>query len=279
MIKKTIPGLLLLGVALSCTNKENKMETYKWPDAAAPVAEIKPFVRTLHGDTVTDNYYWMIDYFKKGKDSTKVVEYLTAENKYLDTMMSGTKTLQADLFKELKGRIKEKDESVPVFKNGYYYYTRNEEGKQYAKYCRKKGTLDAKEEILLDMDAEAKGLPYYQASGFSISPDNKMMAFGVDKVSRRQYVIHIKNLETGEVVKDAISNTEGDPVWALDNKTIFYTSKNEVTLLSEKIKKHLLNSEASCCHNPDWPQPSPYKSARQRQCCAQYHLLHEHEAE
>jgi oligopeptidase B len=186
MIKKTIPGLLLLGVALSCTNKENKMETYKWPDAAAPVAEIKPFVRTLHGDTVTDNYYWMIDYFKKGKDSTKVVEYLTAENKYLDTMMSGTKTLQADLFKELKGRIKEKDESVPVFKNGYYYYTRNEEGKQYAKYCRKKGTLDAKEEILLDMDAEAKGLPYYQASGFSISPDNKMMAFGVDKVSRRQ---------------------------------------------------------------------------------------------
>ena len=244
MIKKTVPGLLLLGVALSCTNKDNKMETYKWPDAAAPVAEIKPFVRTLHGDTVTDNYYWMIDYFKKGKDSTKVVDYLTAENKYLDTMMSGTKTLQADLFKELKGRIKEKDESVPVFKNGYYYYTRNEEGKQYAKYCRKKGTLDAKEEILLDMDAEAKGLAYYQASGFSVSPDNKMMAFGVDKVSRRQYVIHIKNLETGEVMKDAISNTEGDPVWALDNKTIFYTSKNVVTLLSEKIKKHLLNSDA-----------------------------------
>nr|WP_157262878.1 S9 family peptidase [Pedobacter steynii] len=244
MIKKTIPGLLLLGVALSCTNKTNKMEPYKWPAATPPVAEIKPFIRTLHGDTVTDNYYWMIDYFKKGKDSTKVVDYLTAENKYLDTMMSGTKTLQENLFKELKGRIKEKDESVPVFKNGYYYYTRTEEGKQYSKYCRKKSTLEGKEEILLDMDEQAKGLPYYQASGFSISPDNKMMAFGVDKISRRQYVIHIKNLETGEIIKDAIPNTQGDPVWAADNKTIFYTSKNEVTLLSEKIKKHLLNSDA-----------------------------------
>lgn len=136
--KKTLPGLLLLSVALSCTNKAQKMEPYKWPNATPPVAEVKPHIRTIHGDTVVDNYYWMIDYFKKGKDSTAVVEYLTEENKYLDTMMAGTKQLQADLFKELKGRIKEKDESVPVLKNGYFYYTRSEEGQQYYKYCRKK---------------------------------------------------------------------------------------------------------------------------------------------
>lgn len=244
MIKKTLPGLLLLSVALSCTNKAQKMEPYKWPNATPPVAEVKPHIRTIHGDTVVDNYYWMIDYFKKGKDSAAVVEYLTEENKYLDTMMAGTKQLQADLFKELKGRIKEKDESVPVLKNGYFYYTRSEEGQQYYKYCRKKGSLDAKEEILLDVDDLAKGLPYYSATGFAISPDNKMLAFGVDKVSRRQYVIHVKNLETGEVFKDAIPNTEGDATWAADNRTIFYTAKNPVTLLSEKIKKHVLNTDA-----------------------------------
>lgn len=243
MIKKTIPGLLLLSVALSCTNKDKKMETYKWPTAQPPVAEIKPLIRTIHGDTVTDNYYWMIDYFKKGPDSSKVIEHLTAENNYLDTMMSGTKTLQENLFKELKGRIKEKDESVPVFKNGYYYYSKTEDGKQYYKYCRKKGTLKAKEEVLLDVDELAKDLPYYSATGFTISPDNKLLAYGVDKVSRRQYDIHVKNLETGEILKDVIPNTEGEAVWAADNKTLFYTAKNPTTLLSEKIKKHLLNTD------------------------------------
>ncbi|RZK82086.1 MAG: S9 family peptidase [Pedobacter sp.] len=243
-MKKFLPGILLITAALSCTNKDKKMDTYKWPSAKPPIAEIKPTTRILHGDTVIDNYYWMIDYFKKGPDSNKVVEYLTAENKYLDTMVSGTKDFRDDLFKELKGRIKEKDESVPVFKNGYYYYSKTEDGKQYYKYCRKKGSLDAKEEVLLDIDEMAKGHPYYAASGFSISPDNKLLGYGVDEVSRRQYTIHIKNLETGEIMKDAVNNTEGDLVWASDNKTFFYTSKNAVTLLSEKIKKHTLGSDS-----------------------------------
>ena len=216
----------------------------KWPDAKPPIAEIKPFKRILHGDTVVDNYYWMIDYFKKGKDSNEVINYLTAENKYLDTMMSGTKTMQENLFKELKGRIKEKDESVPVFHNGYYYYSRTEDGKQYFKYCRKKGSLDAKEEVLLDVDEMAKGHPYFSAAGMKVSPDNKLLAYGVDKVSRRQYTIYIKNLETGEILKDAIPNTEADATWAADNKTLFYTAKNKITLLSEQIKKHILGTEA-----------------------------------
>ncbi|MGY4383419.1 oligopeptidase B [Pedobacter sp. UYP24] len=243
-MKTILLGLFMLTIAISCTNKDNKMETYKWPDAKAPLAEIKPTNRILHGDTVVDNYYWMIDYFKKGPDSTNVVNYLTAENNYLDTMLSGSKTLQENLFKELKGRIKEKDESVPVLKNGYFYYTKTEDGKQYYKYCRKKGSLDAKEEVLLDIDEMANGHPYYAAAGFSISPDNKLLAYGVDQVSRRQYTIHIKNLETGAVLKDAIINTEADPVWASDSKTLFYTSKNPVTLLSEQIKKHILGADA-----------------------------------
>lgn len=229
---------------MACKNPQEKRTPIQWPDAKAPVAAIVPHNRIIHGDTVVDNYYWMIDYFKKGPDSTKVVDYLNAENAYLDTMMKSTKQFQDDLFKEMKGRIKEKDESVPVFRNGYFYYTRTDDGKEYYKYCRKKGSLTAKEEILLDVDDLAKGHSYYSATGFSVSPDNKLLAFGVDKVSRRQYTINIKNLETGEVYKDAITNTEGDPIWANDNKTIFYTSKNAVTLLSEKIKKHILGADA-----------------------------------
>lgn len=212
---------------------------------SAPVADKKEHWRDIHGDKVLDNYYWMYDFFGKGPDSTKVVNYLTAENTYLDEVMSSTKSFQENLFTEMKARIKEKDESVPVFKNGYYYYTRTEDGKQYYKYCRKKGNLDAKEEVLLDVDQLAEGHSYYSATGFSVSEDNKLLAYGVDLVSRRQYAIHIKNLETGELLKDVIENTEGDPCWANDNKTIFYTSKNPVTLLSEKIQRHTLGTAAS----------------------------------
>jgi len=245
MIKRILPGILLLSAIVSCNNpKKKEMEPVKWPNAKAPIAEMIPHNRIIHGETVLDPYYWMIDYFKKGPDSTKVVDYLKAENAYLDTMMKSTDTFQAELFKEMKGRIKEKDESVPVFKNGYFYYNRTEDGQQYYKYCRKKGSLEAKEEVLLDVDSLAKGHSYYSATGFSVSPDNKLLAFGVDKVSRRQYTIQIKNLETGEILKDAIPNSEGGVAWANDNKTLFYTAKNAITLLSEKIKKHVLGTDA-----------------------------------
>lgn len=245
-MKRILCTLVICGAISACNNPKRKtMEPYKWPKAKAPIADIIPHQRVIHGDTVTDNYYWMIDYFKQGPDSTKVVNYLKAENTYLDTMMKGTDQFQANLFKEMKGRIKEKDESVPVFKNGYFYYSRTEDGKQYFKYCRKKGSLSAAEEILLDIDDLAKGHAYYSATGFSISPDNKLLAFGVDKVSRRQYTIHIKNLETGEIYKDAVTNTSGRAVWANDNKTLFYTANNPSTLLSEKIKKHSLGTAST----------------------------------
>lgn len=213
--------------------------------AKPPVAEKKEHIRDIHGDKVVDNYYWMYDYFGKGPDSTKAVDYLKAENAYLEEVMSPTKKLQEDLFTEMKARIKEKDESVPVFKNGYFYYTRTEDGKQYYKYCRKKGSLEAPEELLLDVDKMAEGHAYYAVSGFAVSEDNKLLAYAIDEVSRRQYTIHVKNLETGEILKDEIKNTEGYAVWANDNKTLFYTSKNPVTLLSEKIKRHTLGTKES----------------------------------
>lgn len=247
MQKKPLIGLLSLSLmALACKNNQVKKEPVKWPEGVtAPVADKKDTVLTAHGDSRTDEYYWMNDYFKKGPDSTKVLDYLKAENAYLDTMMSATKKFQADLFSEMKGRIKEKDESVPQLNNGYYYYTRTEEGKQYYKYCRKKGSLDAPEEILLDVDKMAAGSGYFSVNGFNVSPDNKLMAYGVDKLSRRQYTIYVKNLETGEVLTDEIPGTAGYAVWAADNKTIFYTANNQETLLTEKICKHQLGSAST----------------------------------
>lgn len=221
------------------------MNAQIWPDAKPPVAEKQNHIREIHGEKVNDPYYWMIDYFKKGKDSTKVVNYLTAENAYLETMMTDTKQLRDNLYQEMKARIKEKDESVPVFKNGYYYYSRTETGKQYFKYCRKKGSLSAPEEILLDVDQMAEGKAYYAATGFSISPDNSKLIIGVDDVSRRQYSLFLKDLNTGKITDLGIKNTEGNAVWAADNKTIFYTAKNDVTLLSEKIKRHTLGTDPS----------------------------------
>ncbi|MCX8472305.1 MAG: S9 family peptidase [Sediminibacterium sp.] len=228
-------------IILSCNQPSMNKEPIAFDlSIKPPVALTKPFLRVLHNDSVTDNYYWMIDYFKKAADSTLVVDYLKAENQYLDTMLKSTKPFQEKLFTEIKGRIKETDQSLPYFKNGYFYYTRTEEGKQYYKYCRKKGSLTAPEEILLDVDKMAENHPYFAVSRFEISEDNNLLAYGVDELSRRQYTIYVKNLLTGEILSDKIVNTEGDPCFAADNKTIFYTSKNIVTLLSEKIKKHII---------------------------------------
>ncbi len=235
--------LILTVIIFSCKQKTKVKEAYQWPGATPPVAEKKDHDTGMHGDKRNDEYYWMADFFSQGPDSSKVVSYLNEENAYVDTMMAGTKKFQEDLFLEMKGRIKEKDESVPVFSNGYWYYTRSEEGQQYFKYCRKKGSLEAKEEMLLDVDALARDHPYYSATGFNISPDNKLLAYGVDTVSRRQYTIYIKNLETGEIYPDAIFPASGGSEWGNDNKTLFYTATNAKTLLSEKIKRHTLGTD------------------------------------
>jgi len=240
---KTFSLLLTGGIFLGACQSESTMrKAYQWPHVPAPVCEKKAKDLVAFGDTRTDNYYWLNDYFRKGPDSTKVVDYLKAENAYLDTMMAGTKELQQKLYDEMKARIKEKDECVPVFKNGYYYYTRMVEGKEYFLYCRKKATLEAPEEILLDVNQLAEGSGYYAATGFAISPDNNLLAYGVDKVSRRQYAIYVKDLTTGKTMLEVTKNTEGDPVWAGDNKTLYYVKNNAETLLSEKVMKHVVGT-------------------------------------
>lgn len=236
--------MILMATILSACSSQEKNTPVTWPDATAPIADVKEHLRIIHGDTVLDNYYWLNDFFKKGPSSAAVLDYLTAENNYTNSMLKDTETFQENLFKEMKGRIKEKDESVPFLRNGYYYYSRTEEGKQYFKFCRKKGSLDAAEEVLLDVDQLAEGYSYYAATGFSVSPDNKLLAYGVDTVSRREYTLHVKNLETGALLTDRVARTTGGSVWANDNKTLFYTAKNPKTLLSEKIKRHTLGLDS-----------------------------------
>ncbi|WP_299002174.1 S9 family peptidase [uncultured Tenacibaculum sp.] len=220
-------------------------------DIKAPVAEKQPTKLEKHGDVRTDDYFWMrlTDEQKnaevKDEQTQKVYDYLNAENTYYDEMTKETKEFQEELFQEMKGRIKEDDESVPYKKDGYFYITRYEKGQQYPIHSRKKETLEAEEEIMFNVNDEAKGYDYFQLGGLNVSPDNKMIAFATDTVSRRQYFIRIKNLETGDIYKDIIENTTGGSVWANDNKTLFYAKKDPVTLRSSKIYKHTLGSDAS----------------------------------
>ena len=221
------------------------MQKMKIPDASK-----KPHKMTIHGDTRVDNYYWMrlTDKQKSTKQydnqTKEVVDYIDSENKYTQNKLSHTTKFQNDLFDEIVGRIKKDDESVPYFDNGYYYYSRNEKDKEYAIYCRKKDSLNNPEEILLDENELAEGHDYFGLGGMTISPDNKWIAFGVDTVSRRIYEIHFKNLQTGEVLKTTIPNTTGRVAWCNDNQTVFYTSKNEISLLSEKIWRHKVGSSS-----------------------------------
>jgi oligopeptidase B len=235
-------------IFLSCNNKkEVKKETYKWPEGiAVPVAEKKPYKMEAHGDVRIDDYYWMNDYFKKGPDSSKVVDYLKAENSYLDTMMAGSKKFREDLFKELKRRIKEQDESVPYNDNGYWYYTRFETGKDYPVYCRKKENLDATEEIIHDANKAAEGKGYYNAAGLEVSDNNEMMAIGEDDVSRGLYNLRFRNLTIGDYSPETIPNTEGGSyAWAADNKTVFYIKKDLVTLLGFQVWRHEVGTDPS----------------------------------
>jgi oligopeptidase B len=233
-------------IFISCKQSDSvKQEIYKWPEnIKPPVADKKLHELTAHGDTRIDNYYWMNDFFKKGPDSTKVVNYLKAENEYCDTMMAGTKELQKKLFDEMKARIKEKDESVPYKDNGYWYYAREEEGKQYPVYCRKKENLTAPEEIIHDANKAAEGKSYYDAQGLDISDNNLLMAIGEDDVSRRLYNLRFKNLANGEYFPETILNTEGGAyAWAADNKTVFYILKDITTLLGYQVWRHEVGTD------------------------------------
>ncbi len=206
-------------------------------EMTAPVAERIPKKMEIHGDVRIDDYYWLNE-----RENPKVIDYLNAENEYYHQATSHTKQFQEDLFEEMKARIKEDDESVPYKKNGYYYITKYETGKQYPVYTRKKGSLDAKEEIIVDVNELAVGHEYFALTGLNVNQSNKLAAFGVDTVSRRQYDIQFKNLETGELYPEIIKNTTGSTAWANDNRTVFYARKDPLTLRSDKIYKHVLGT-------------------------------------
>jgi oligopeptidase B len=244
----------------SCTNKEksmnepassmpSEMET-KADTVVAPVAKVIETKLEKHGDVRIDNYYWMklTDEQKNAKSpdqQTKdVLDYLNAENTYRETIMSHTKAFQDSLYKEIVGRIKQTDMSVPYKYNGYYYITRFEEGQDYAIKSRKKGSLEAAEEIMINENERAKDKKYYATAGYDVSPDNRILAIGEDVVSRRQYTIRFKDLVTGQFLKDEIPNTNGSVVWANDNKTVFYDVK-DAALRSYKVFKHILGTPTS----------------------------------
>ena len=208
-------------------------------DLQPPIANSIPHTLEKHGHTRTDNYYWLND-----RENPEVIDYLNKEKDFYNQSTAHTKDFQKELFEEMKARIKEDDESVPYFYNGYFYITRFEKGKDYPIHSRKKGSLESKEEILFDCNEMAKGFSYFQLSGISISEDNKWVCFGIDTVSRRQYTIQIKNLETNEILPIKLENTTGGSTWASDNKTIFYSRKEETTLRPDRIFKHKLGSDA-----------------------------------
>ena len=236
---KKITYFLLGCVIFAPVHSQNK--TKKMSDKLQPpVAKIVPKTLEKHGDKRIDNYYWLNE-----RENPEVIDYLNKENEYYQKSTAHTKPLQDNLFLEMKARIKEDDSSVPYLYNGYYYITRFETGKDYPIYSRKKGSLDAKEEILFDCNEMAKGQSYFNLGGVNISEDNKWAAFGVDLVSRRQYTIQIKNLETGEILPVKLENTTGGSTWAGDNKTLFYTRKDPQTLRSDKVYKHVLGTDAS----------------------------------
>nr|WP_240462997.1 S9 family peptidase [Mesonia aquimarina] len=207
---------------------------------AAPKAKKIAKKLEIHGDERIDNYFWLNE-----RENPEVIKYLEEENAYNDEMTAHTKHFQENLFEELKARIKEDDTSVPYKMNGYWYYVRFETGKNYPIYARKKETLEAEEQILFDCNKMAQGHSYFKLTGLSISPDNNLISFGVDTVSRRKFTIQVKNIETGEILPTKIETTTGSSTWANDNKTLFYTRKDEETLRSDKIYQHILGE------NPD----------------------------
>ena len=193
---------------------------------------------TIHNHTRTDNYYWLND-----REDQEVLDYLNAENNYTDDKLKHTTELQSELYEEIIGRLDKNEQSVPYLSDGYYYSQRYEEGKEYPIFGRKKGSLTAKEEVLIDQNELAQDQTYCGIGKLGICSNNKILAYSVDFVSRRLYTIYFENLETGEILEDEIPNTSGGFAWALDGKTIFYTQKDEQTLRSNKVFKHVLGTD------------------------------------
>jgi oligopeptidase B len=249
---KPIGWITLVSFAAACGTKKMAETPKNNTKIQAPMAEKQPYVLTEHGDSRTDNYYWMRLSDEQKNAATpdaqtqKVLDYLNAENAYTKTCMAHTEAFQKNLFEEMKGRIKETDQSLPLKDNGYWYYTRFEAGKDYAFYCRKKDSMETgKEEVLIDGPQMAAGKDYWALGGYDVSDDNQIMVYSEDIVSRRIYTGRFKKLGSNEVMKDVLEGLAGSPVWAGDNKTVFYVKKDPVTLREFQIWRHTLGKDQS----------------------------------
>ena len=203
-----------------------------------PKAAKKTYKLEKHGDVRVDNYYWL-----RQRNNPQVIDYLKAENRYFEEQTAAYKALENTLFEELKARIKQEDESVPVYENGYYYQTKYFKGKEYPVYTRRKGSLEAPEELLFDVNEMAQDFSYYKLTGMEVSPDNRYAIFGEDTTGRRQYVLKIKDLENDKILDLKIENTTGSAVWSNDNRYLFYTKKNPETLRAYQIYRHRFGTD------------------------------------
>ena len=203
----------------------------------APIAKKIPHTLEKHGDIRTDDYFWL-----NNRENPEVIAHLEAENAYTKATLKHTENFQEKLYHEIIGRIKQTDESVPYKRKGFWFYNRFEEGKEYPIFCRKKESLEADEEILLDVNTLAEGKSFCQVSALNLSPDQKMLIYGVDFVGRRQFDLYLKNLETQEVTDLKLDNTSGGAAWAADGLHFFYTAKDPVTLRTDKIYRSDIQS-------------------------------------
>jgi oligopeptidase B len=208
------------------------------PKPTPPIAKKVPKRLEKHGHVRIDDYYWL-----KERENPKVVEYLQEENQYTDAVMAHTEGIQQTLFEEFRGRIKQTDMSVPYKRDDYYYYTREEDGKEYPIHCRKKETLESEEQIMLNVNELAEGHEFISVRRGAVSSDQDLLAYAVDTVGRRIYTLRFKDLATGELLEDEIPQVTGNVAWANDNKTVFYTKQDPVTLRSYRVYRHVLGTD------------------------------------
>ena len=220
------------GILTTCVNAAESIKP--------PVAKTKPKELEAHGHTRIDPYYWL-----RGRENPEVIDYLEAENRYTETMMAHTKDFQENLFQEIKGRIKETDQSVPVKRDDYFYYTRMEEGKQYPIYCRRKDSMETDEIIMLNVNQLAAGHEFCLVGGYAVSFDQDLLAYPTDTVGRRKYTIYFKNLLTGETLSETIPDTTPSLAWANDNQTLFYVKQHPQTLRFYQVYRHELGTDPS----------------------------------
>ena len=214
-----------------------------------PVARVVPKTDTLHGDVRVDHYFWL-----RERTNPEVIAYLEAENRYTDTAMAATRALQETLYQEILGRLKQTDLSVPERRGPYVYYTRTEEGKQYPIFARRRGSMDAPEEVIFDQNQMAEGKRYYTLGAFSISPDHRLLAFSVDTTGSERFTLMVKDLQTGQILPERVDTVSFGATWAADNQTLFYTRTDSANR-ADRIYRHTLGTDRSqdvlVFHEPD----------------------------